>query len=43
MSRLINMIFNDSERGIHTGMILLELQKVLDILDHKIWLEKQSA
>lgn len=37
------MIFNDTERGIHTVMILLELQKVLDLLDHKIWLEKTKC
>ena len=34
------MILNGAENGKHTGMILINLQKVFDALDHKILLNK---
>ena len=35
LSHLTNMILNGAEKGIHTGMILIDLQKAFDTLDHE--------
>ena len=40
MSQLTDKILNGAENGKHTGMILIDLQKALDTLDHKILLGK---
>ena len=34
------MILNSTENGRHTGMVLIDLQKAFDTLDHNILLEK---
>ena len=36
------MILNSAENGEHTGMILIDLQKVLDTLDPQILLYKMK-
>ena len=41
LSRLTDMILNSTENGRHTGMILIDLQKAFDTLDHNI-LEKMN-
>ena len=33
-------ILNGAENGKHNGMILIDLQKIFDTLDHKVLLEK---
>ena len=40
LSQLTGMILNGAENGKHTGMILIDLQKAFDTLDHKILLAK---
>lgn len=42
LSRLTDMILNGVENGEHTGMILIDLQKVLDTLDPQILLYKMK-
>ena len=37
------MILNNTENGKHTGMMLIDLQKTFDTLDHKILLEKMKC
>ena len=41
LSRLTDMVLNSTENGRHTGMILIDLQKAFDTLDHNI-LEKMN-
>ena len=36
------MILNSAENGKHTGMMLTDLQKAFDTLDHKILLGKMK-
>ena len=36
LSRLTDMILNGAKNGKYTGMILIDLQKAFDALDHKI-------
>ena len=40
LSQLTDMILNGAENGKHTGIILIDIQKVFDTLDHKILLQK---
>ena len=40
LSQLTDVILNSSENGKHTGMILVDLQKISDTLDHKILFNK---
>ena len=42
LSRLTNMILNSAENRKHTGMLLNDLQKAVDILDHKILFKQGS-
>ena len=42
-SRLTGMILNGSENGKHTGMILIDLQRAFDTLDHLILLDKTNC
>ena len=37
------MILNSAENGKHTGMILINLQKACDTLDHKILLDRMKC
>ena len=37
------MILNNAENGKHTGMMLIDLQKTFDTLDHKILLGKMKC
>ena len=37
------MILNRAENRKHTGMILIDLQKAFDTLDHKILLDKMKC
>ena len=39
----INMILNGAENGKHTGMILIDLQKAFDTIDHKTLLNKMKC
>ena len=41
--RLVDMILNSDENLKHTDMISVELQKALDILDHKVLLSKMKC
>ena len=34
------MILNDAETGKHTGMVLIDIQKVFDTFVHKILVDK---
>ena len=34
------MILNGAKNGLHTGLILIDLQKVFNNLDHKLLLDK---
>ena len=40
LSQLTDMILNGAENGLHTGLILIDLQKVFNNLDHKLLLDK---
>ena len=40
---LTDMILNGAENRKHTGMILIDLQKASDTLDHKILLDKMKC
>ena len=42
LSRLTNMILNSAENRKHTGMLLSDLQKAFDTLDHKILFKQGS-
>ena len=42
LSRLTNMILNSAENRKHTGMLLNDLQKAFDTLDHKILFKQGS-
>ena len=42
LPQLNDMILNGAENGKHTGMILIDLQKAFDTLDHHIFLEKMK-
>ena len=42
LSWVTDMILNSAENGEHTGMILIDLQKVLDTLDPQILLYKMK-
>ena len=43
LPQLTDMILNCAENGKHTGMILIDLQKAFDTLDHKILLDKMKC
>ena len=43
MSQLTDMILNGAENGKHTGMVLIDIQKAFDPLDHKILLDKMKC
>ena len=43
LSQLTDMILNGTENGKHTGMILIDLKKAFDTLDHKILLDKMKC
>ena len=43
LSQLTNMIINGVEKGKHTGMILIDLQKAFDTLNHEILLGKMKC
>ena len=43
LSQLTDMILNGAENGKHTDMILIDLQKAFDTLDHKILLDKMKS
>ena len=40
LSQLTDMILNGAENGLHTGLILIDLQKAFNNLDHKLLLGK---
>ena len=42
LSQLTDMILNTAGNEKHTGMILIDLQKAFDTLDHKIFLDKMK-
>ena len=39
---LTDMVLNGTKNGLHVGMILINLQKSFDTLDHKILLDKMK-
>ena len=41
--QLSDFIINDMDKGLHIGMILIDLQKAFDTLDHDILLEKWNV
>ena len=43
ISQLTDMILNGAENGKHTGMVLIDIQKAFDPLDHKILLDKMKC
>ena len=43
LSQLTDMILNGADNGKHTSMILIDLQKAFDTLDHTILLEKMKC
>ena len=43
LSQLSDMIFDGAENGKHTGVILIDLQKAFDTLDHKIYWTRLST
>ena len=42
LSQLTDMILNGAQNGKHAGMILINLQKAFDTLDHKFFLDKMK-
>ena len=42
LSRLLDKILNGADNGKHTGVIIIDLQKAFDTLDHTILLEKNE-
>ena len=40
LPHLTDMILNGADNGKHTGIILIDLQKAFDTIDHTILLEK---
>ena len=42
LSRLLDKILNGADNGKHTGVIIIDLQKAFDTLDHTILLEKMK-
>ena len=42
-SRLADIMLNGAENGKHTGMILINLRKSFDTLDHKNFSEKMKC
>ena len=42
LSFLNNKIYKGFDTGLYTGMILIDLQKAFDTIDHKILLEKMA-
>ena len=43
LSQLTDMILNGVKNGKYTSMILIDLQKAFDTLDHKILLDKMKS
>ena len=41
--QLNDYIINGMDKGLHTGMILIDLQKAFDTLDHDVLLKKWSV
>ena len=41
--QLTNFILRGMDKGFHTGMILVDLQKAFDTLDHTILLQKMDC
>ena len=41
-SQLTDFVLTGMNKGMHTGMILIDLQKAFDILDHKVFQEKMA-
>ena len=42
LTQLTDFALTDTEKGMHTGMIFIDLQKVFDTLDYKISQEKKQ-
>ena len=42
LAQLTDFVLKGMDKRMHTGMILMDLQKVIDTLDHKTLLEKMS-
>ena len=42
LAELSDFITNGMDKGLHTGMILIDLQKAFDTLDHDILLEEME-
>ena len=40
LAQLTEFFATDMDKKMHTGMILVDLQKAFDILDHEVLLEK---
>ena len=43
LEQLREFALSDIDKGMHMGMILIDLQKTFNIMDHKILLEKMSC
>ena len=43
LSQLTDMILNDAENGKHTGMVLIDLQKAFDTLEHKNFIRQNDV
>ena len=43
LTQLTDFILRGMDKGFHTGMIVVDLQKVLDTLNHTILLQKMEC
>ena len=43
LAQLSDFIIKNMDKGLHSGMILIDLQKAFDALDHDILLEKMEC